>query len=35
MEALLEWPKMDAATALQVLGRVLRTRLRRRRLMKA
>ncbi|HSD11742.1 MAG TPA: AMP-binding protein [Candidatus Binatia bacterium] len=35
MEALLEWPKMDAATALKVLGRVLRTRLRRRRLMKA
>ncbi len=34
MEALLEWPKMDAATGLKILGRVLRTRLRRRRLMK-
>jgi phenylacetate-CoA ligase len=34
MEALLEWPKMDAATGLKILGRVLRTRSRRRRLMK-
>jgi phenylacetate-CoA ligase len=33
MEALLEWPKMDAATGLKILGRVMRTRLRRRRLM--
>jgi hypothetical protein len=30
MEALLEWPRMDLSTALMVLGRVVRTSLRRR-----
>lgn len=35
MEALLEWPKMDAATALKVLGRIVRTSVSRRRLKKA
>ena len=34
MEALLEWPKMDATTGLKVLGRVLRTRSSRRRLLR-
>jgi hypothetical protein len=35
MEALLEWPKMDFSTALMVLGRVARTALRRRALLKS
>jgi phenylacetate-CoA ligase len=34
MEALLEWPQMNAATGLRVLGRVLRTRASRRRLLR-
>ena len=34
MEALLEWPRMDAATGLSVLGRVIRTGRRRRALSK-
>ena len=34
MEALLEWPRMDFGTAMKVLGRVVRTNLRRRRLLK-
>jgi len=34
MEALLEWPRMDLSTALMVLGRIVRTSLRRRSLRK-
>jgi hypothetical protein len=34
MEALLEWPRMDAAAGLAVLGRVIRTGRRRRALLK-
>ena len=35
MEALLEWPQMDLSTGLMVLGRVLRTNWRRRKLRKS